>query len=127
MFDHSWAQACARYGERYYPKLQCCVPFTPVTGPRLLVRPGAAADTLANLAQGVAAVADTLGVSSAHVTFPSQAEAELLVQQGWLLRTGLQYHWRVVPCVRCWHVRAAVSRGAVCTQDEPRLHQLRGL
>jgi predicted N-acyltransferase len=93
VFDQSWASAYARYGERYYPKLQSCVPFTPVTGPRLLVRPGAPADTGANLAHGVAAVADTLGVSSAHVTFPTAAEAELLVQQGWMMRTGLQYHW----------------------------------
>ena len=94
MFDQSWASAYARYGERYYPKLQCCVPFTPVTGPRLLVRDGAPADTASNLAHGVAAVADSLKVSSAHVTFPTEAEAELLVGQGWLKRSGLQYHWR---------------------------------
>ncbi len=69
------------------------MPFTPVTGPRLLVRPDAPPDTATNLALGVAAVADTLGVSSAHVTFPTRAEAELLVKDGWLMRTGVQYHW----------------------------------
>lgn len=40
MFDHAWADAFYRYGGAYYPKLQCCVPFTPATGPRLLVRDG---------------------------------------------------------------------------------------
>lgn len=38
VFDHSWADAYYSYGLKYYPKLQCCVPFTPVTGPRILVR-----------------------------------------------------------------------------------------
>jgi hypothetical protein len=93
VFDMSWANAYARYGERYYPKLQCCVPFTPVTGPRLLVRQDAPVGTGLTLARGVAAVADTLGCSSAHVTFPTLEEAELLVQEGWLMRTGVQYHW----------------------------------
>src|SRR6266581_46847 len=49
VFDHGWADAYERAGGRYYPKLQCAVPFTPVTGPRLLLRPGAppeAADAL---------------------------------------------------------------------------------
>ena len=91
VFDSSWASAYARHGQRYYPKLQCCVPFTPVTGPRLLVRADAPAGAATMLARGVAAVAETLQLSSAHVTFPTQAEAELLVQEGWLMRTGFQY------------------------------------
>jgi predicted N-acyltransferase len=93
VFDNSWASAYARNGARYYPKLQCCVPFTPVTGPRLLVRSDALAGMTTTLAQGLAAVADAMDVSSCHVTFPSRAEAELLVQDGWLMRTGIQYHW----------------------------------
>ena len=94
VFDNSWASAYARNGARYYPKLQCCVPFTPVTGPRLLVRADAPAGLATTLAHGMAAVSDAMDVSSVHVTFPTRAEADLLVQDGWLMRTGLQYHWR---------------------------------
>lgn len=77
----------------YYPKLQCCVPFTPVTGPRLLVHPDAPAGLAMTMAHGLGAVADAMDVSSVHVTFPTRDDADLLVKDGWLLRTGLQYHW----------------------------------
>ena len=93
MFDNSWASAYARNGARYYPKLQCCVPFTPVTGPRLLVRSEAPEGLATTMAKGLTAVADAMDVSSVHVTFPTRAEADLLVQDGWMMRTGLQYHW----------------------------------
>ena len=93
VFDNSWASAYARNGARYYPKLQCCVPFTPVTGPRLLVRPEAPEGLANTMAQGLVAVADAMDVSSVHVTFPTRAEADLMVQDGWMMRTGLQYHW----------------------------------
>ena len=71
VFDHGWADAFERAGGRYYPKLQASVPFTPVTGPRLLPLAGATdpGAVRAALAQGLKAVADRLGVSSAHVTF----------------------------------------------------------
>ena len=60
VFDGAWANAFSRAGGRYYPKLQACVPFSPVTGPRLLVRPGAPAGTEATLVKSLAAVEDEL-------------------------------------------------------------------
>lgn len=94
VFDWGWAEAWERVGGRYYPKLQCAVPFTPVPGPRLLVRPearGSGAEAL--LARGMVQLVEEAGWSSAHVTFCSAREAELLAGQGWLPRLGEQYHW----------------------------------
>jgi len=94
VFDHSWAHAYEQAGGRYYPKLQVAAPFSPVPGPRLLARPGAAQEQ-ARLALGATmeTVADRLGVSSLHVTFCSEAEARLMQQHGWVLRLGQQFHW----------------------------------
>jgi uncharacterized protein len=95
VFDWGWADAWERAGGRYYPKLQCAVPFTPVPGPRLLVRPGVRAAAVADLlAHGMTHLVAETGWSSAHVTFCTQAEADLLAAQGWLPRVGEQYHWR---------------------------------
>ncbi|MFQ5618893.1 MAG: GNAT family N-acetyltransferase [Rhodospirillales bacterium] len=98
VFDWSWADAYERAGGRYYPKLQSAVPFTPVTGRRLLVRPGADAETTSELADVLAAamvtLGERLGVSSVHVNFPTEAEWRRLGNHGLLLRTGQQYHWR---------------------------------
>ncbi|MEC9462322.1 MAG: peptidogalycan biosysnthesis protein, partial [Pseudomonadota bacterium] len=75
VFDYGWADAFQRAGGRYYPKLQASVPFTPATGPRLLVRHGEdAAQVQDLLAQGLQQVARELGTSSAHVTFLPQGE-----------------------------------------------------
>ncbi len=93
VFDHGWANAYERAGGRYYPKLQVAVPFTPVTGPRLLLSPDAPAGSLAGLIQGLEEVARRLGVSSVHVTFPTEPEWDALGQAGWLRRLGHQYHW----------------------------------
>jgi predicted N-acyltransferase len=93
VFDHGWANAYERAGGRYYPKLQVAVPFTPVTGPRLLLRPDAPAGALPALAAGLAQVGRRLGVSSIHVTFPTEPEWAALGEAGWLRRLGLQYHW----------------------------------
>ncbi len=98
VFDWSWADAYERAGGRYYPKLQSAVPFTPVTGRRLLVRPGADAETESELKDVLAAamvtLGERLGVSSVHVNFPTEAEWRRLGDHGLLLRTGQQYHWR---------------------------------
>ena len=90
VFDHGWAEAFARAGGRYYPKLHCAVPFTPVTGPRLLA--GTAAERVL-LARGLAALAEQLNVSSAHATFVRPEEAEDFAD-GWLPRHDIQFHWR---------------------------------
>jgi predicted N-acyltransferase len=94
VFDHGWAEAYMRAGGRYYPKLQVSVPFTPVTGRRLLVRPGPdSAEHEALLLQAALQAADRLGVSSLHITFPTRAEWELAGRLGLLQRTDQQFHW----------------------------------
>ncbi len=101
VFDHAWADAWERAGGDYYPKLQSAVPFTPVTGPRLLVRPDCppdnpvAPDTVrAALVQGAIGLTERSGLSSLHITFCTDAEWELGGRLGLLQRTDQQFHWR---------------------------------
>jgi len=93
IFDHAWADAFERAGGAYYPKLQVAVPFTPATGPRLLVRPGHEARGRAALLQGLEAVAAQNGLSSAHITFCTAEEARS-APAAWLSRIGEQFHWQ---------------------------------
>ena len=94
VFDWSWADAYQRAGGRYYPKLQCSVPFTPVTGPRLLVRPDLDKPSHRRLlAAAMTELAQRLGVSSVHVTFCQNEEISAFKDLGFLERRGLQYHW----------------------------------
>ena len=94
VFDHGWADAFERAGGNYYPKLQAAIPFTPVTGPRLLARKGAKPDiTRAALAAGLKAVTEKLGVSSTHVTFATGDDAAILERAGFLRRTDQQFHF----------------------------------
>jgi predicted N-acyltransferase len=95
VFDHGWADAYMRAGGSYYPKLQASVPFTPVTGKRLLVRPGAdAAKREAILMQAAVELTERLDVSSLHITFLTRAEWELAGELGFLQRTDQQFHWQ---------------------------------
>jgi len=94
VFDHGWAQAFEEAGGRYYPKLQVAVPFTPVPGPRLLVRPEADAPQLRRaLIGGLVEIARRAGVSSLHITFANDVDTEALDSAGLMLRLGCQYHW----------------------------------
>ena len=94
VFDHGWANAFERAGGDYYPKLQISVPFTPATGPRLLVhRDFAGSDLRLALAAGIKALTGQLGVSSAHVTFASRPDVAALEKSGFLLRTDQQFHF----------------------------------
>jgi len=94
VFDQSWAEAYQRAGGRYYPKLQSSVPFTPVTGPRLLTPDGAdAPDRKRALLTGATHVAEQLGVSSLHLTFLECAECELATELGLLQRMDQQFHF----------------------------------
>ncbi|MBM2711843.1 GNAT family N-acetyltransferase [Mesorhizobium caraganae] len=94
VFDHGWSDAFERAGGRYYPKLQCAVPFSPVTGPRLLVSRGEDSATVkAGLAAGLKAVTEKLGVSSAHVTFAQESDVATLEAAGFLHRTDQQFHF----------------------------------
>lgn len=91
VFDHAWANAYEHAGGRYYPKLQVCSPFTPVTGPRVL-----APTTLGREAvlAGLVDVAERMGVSSLHVTFPTEPEWRFAGEHGLLQRQDSQFHWR---------------------------------
>ncbi|EHS50922.1 protein of unknown function DUF482 [Rhizobium sp. PDO1-076] len=94
VFDHSWADAFRRAGGNYYPKLQACTPFTPATGPRLLVREGQDNGRVsALLAQGLRQVTSELGLSSAHVTFIPHDELSSLTDAGFLHRMDQQFHF----------------------------------
>jgi uncharacterized protein len=94
VFDWGWADAYERAGGRYYPKLQIAVPFTPVTGPRLLSPPGPAQSAQRRrLAAGAAELCRKLTASSVHITFLTEAEAAEVGAIGWLQRTDTQFHW----------------------------------
>jgi len=94
VFDHSWADAYERAGGHYYPKLQVSVPFTPVTGPRLLVsNVPQAANVRAHLIAGLRALRDQIGASSIHATFLQQGDLEALTSQDFLRRDDQQFHW----------------------------------
>jgi predicted N-acyltransferase len=94
VFDRGWADAYERAGGRYYPKLQCSVPFTPATGPRLLIRSDADQEQIGSaLASGLVALTGVSKASSAHVTFAREAEWKLLAKHGFLQRTDQQFHW----------------------------------
>jgi len=94
VFDRGWADAYERAGGRYYPKLQASVPFTPATGPRLLIRGGEDRAQIGSaLAQGLIALCKVSKASSVHVTFAREQEWELLAEHGFLQRTDQQFHW----------------------------------
>ena len=90
VFDHGWANAYERAGGSYYPKLQVAVPFSPVPGPRLLMRPGVAIEAMG---QALRQACSELDLSSVHATFCTHAEWEALGRAGWLQRIGKQFHW----------------------------------
>ncbi|MGH8747453.1 MAG: GNAT family N-acetyltransferase [Burkholderiales bacterium] len=89
VFDWAWADAYARHGLEYYPKLLGAVPFTPVSGPRLLAASEREREAL--LAAALELARDS---SSLHVLFPTEGEAHLMQRQGMLLRRTVQFHWR---------------------------------
>lgn len=91
VFDHAWADAWERAGGHYYPKLQIAAPFTPVPGPRLLLRDAAAAPALI---AAIEAVVDQHDLSSAHATFVAADQLGAFEAAGWLIREGTQFHWK---------------------------------
>jgi predicted N-acyltransferase len=94
VFDRGWADAYERAGGSYYPKLQASVPFTPATGPRLLIRGDADQEEIRTaLAKGLVALCQATEASSVHVTFAREAEWKLLASHGFLQRTDQQFHW----------------------------------
>jgi len=94
IFDHAWADAYERAGGRYYPKLLSAIPFTPVTGARLLVRPDVEPEEgWRYLTGGALALCEQYAASSVSVNFPTEAEWRWMGEQGLGRREGQQYHW----------------------------------
>ena len=94
VFDHRWAEAYMRAGGDYYPKLQAAVPFSPVPGPRLLVRDcDARVERQALLLEAGRTLTNRLGVSSLHITFMARDEWQLAGELGYLQRKDQQFHW----------------------------------
>ncbi|MFT6556606.1 GNAT family N-acetyltransferase [Sneathiella sp.] len=94
VFDHSWAHAYERAGGRYYPKLQLSIPFSPVTGPRFLAMGGEKENEYKSLLMsGAKQIATKLGISSVHATFVQEHDLPLLEDNGYMIRTGEQFHW----------------------------------
>ena len=93
IFDWGWAEAYNRAGGNYYPKLQAAVPFTPATGPRMLVREGASDRYYQVLMNGVIQLAQKHKASSLHITFPTKDQWDRLGVSGFIKRTSKQFHW----------------------------------
>ena len=90
VFDHAWADAWQRAGGSYYPKLQIAAPFTPASGPRLLLADPALALPLLRAAEQLC---EANGLSSAHATFIAPEQLPHFEAAGWLLRSDIQFHW----------------------------------
>ena len=99
IFDWAWAQAYAQHGLDYYPKLLCAVPYSPVTGPRLLAQNSPAKRALILALQQSC---QELNLSSAHANFLEAEDAALFREAGWLSRTDIQFHWRNPPDPGKW-------------------------
>jgi len=93
VFDHAWADAYARAGGNYYPKLQISVPFTPASAPKLLLKPDLPRELVVALPDAAASATVQLGCSSAHATFLSKQELDVFTASGWLERNDQQFHW----------------------------------
>ena len=94
VFDFAWANAASRFGIEYYPKLVVAVPFTPATGARVLTVPGGDRElALRAIAQSLVQITKALDISSAHVLFPTEPEANVLADHGLAHRVGIQYQW----------------------------------
>lgn len=90
VFDWAWANAYEQHGLAYYPKLLSAIPFTPVSGPRLLARDASARAALVEVLKRTQQASD---LSSTHVLFPPDEEARQLADAGFMLRSGVQFHW----------------------------------
>jgi predicted N-acyltransferase len=90
VFDWAWADAYQRNGLDYYPKLLSAIPFTPVTGNRLLARDAAAR---AALIEALGVIQHDAGLSSTHILYPTETEARALEEAGFMLRSAVQFHW----------------------------------
>ena len=94
VFDWSWAEAYREHGLAYYPKLVCAVPFTPISGTRLLTAPELdRGEVMARLLGAADEQAEAIGASSLHLLFPRCEERDLAVTHGWLPRSDCRFLW----------------------------------
>jgi predicted N-acyltransferase len=94
VFDWSWADAWYRAGKRYYPKLVAAIPYTPVTGPRLLIAPGSDRNAVSHaMIEQALALVDNTGSSTLHFLFTDNGDTAILREHGLLRRTGCHFHW----------------------------------
>jgi predicted N-acyltransferase len=91
VFDWAWADAYRRNGHEYYPKLLSAIPFTPVTGARLMARND---EARAALVQALLSVQQATALSSTHILYPPADQAQQLEAAGFMLRSGVQFHWQ---------------------------------
>lgn len=94
VFDHAWAQAYEQHGMRYFPKLVSAIPYSPVSGQRLLVQAGREAELFPVLLAAAMQVAEALEASSVHCLFPPTEQLEWMQGQGLTIRHDCQFHWR---------------------------------
>lgn len=97
VFDHAWANAYYNAGGNYYPKIQLSVPFTPVTGSRILIKANLTSKEKTNIfnyiAESIINITNN-NFSSAHITFCTKEESEFLGKNKFLTRIGEQFHWK---------------------------------
>jgi len=94
VFDWSWAQAYEQHGLQYYPKALCAIPFTPVQGPRLLCAKSLDYQSIYDaLLSSLKQIVTQNELSSVHILFPEQSEIKSLIEQGFMLRDSVQFHW----------------------------------
>ncbi len=90
VFDWSWAEAYQKYGESYYPKIVSCIPFTPVSGPRVF---GSDASIKKNIVEQIEKLAYGNKMSSSHILFCGESEADIYQDTKWMPREGVQFKW----------------------------------
>ncbi len=93
VFDHAWADAYERSGMRYFPKLVSSIPYSPVTGPRLLSQTHRREELLPVLLQTAVELANSIEASSFHCLFPNKDDQDWLESQDLLVRHDCQFHW----------------------------------
>ena len=95
IFDHSWANAFENAGGQYYPKLICAIPFTPATGPRIMINPKNTdyKKIFELIIKTYELIVKNNKLSSAHINFTTDDFNKRLRNDNWIKRTGLQFHW----------------------------------
>ena len=90
VFDHAWAEAFQQHGLNYYPKMISAIPFTPITGPRILSND---IEIKKALIKAIEKILVEYKISSCHILFPEKKDHDLFNEMGWLSRKGVQFKW----------------------------------